>query len=55
MPSVEQVAGTLPSFFHAKYPGTFAIIVGSETFMETPTDLHMQLSTWSSYKHHNTP
>jgi len=22
--------------------------------METPSDLHMQSSTWSSYKHHNT-
>ena len=53
-PSVEQVAGTLPSVFRAKYPSTFAIIDGSEIFMETPTDLHMQSSTWSSYKHHNT-
>ena len=26
----------------------------SEIFMETPSDLHMQSSTWSSYKHHNT-
>ena len=27
MPSVEQVAGTLPSVFHAKYPSTFAMVV----------------------------
>ena len=23
-------------------------------FIETPSDLHMQSSTWSAYKHHNT-
>ena len=23
-------------------------------FIETPSDLHMQSSTWSQYKHHNT-
>ena len=26
----------------------------SEVFIETPSDLHMQSSTWSAYKHHNT-
>ena len=31
----------------------FAIIHGSETFLEIPNDLHIQSSTWSSYKHHN--
>ena len=54
MPSVEQVMGTLPHTFKEKYPSTFAIIDGSEIFMETPSDLHMQSSTWSQYKHHNT-
>ena len=54
MPSVEQVAGTLPSAFQSRYPTTYAIIDGSEIFIETPSDLHMQSSTWSSYKHHNT-
>ena len=54
MPSVEQVAGTLPCAFKEKFPTTFAIIDGSEYFIETPTDLHMQSSTWSQYKHHNT-
>jgi len=54
MPSVEQVAGTFPCEFKEKFPTTFAIIDGSEIFIETPTDLHMQSSTWSQYKHHNT-
>lgn len=53
-PSPKQVAGTLPQPFHDKYPTTFAIIDGSEIFIETPNDLHIQSSTWSSYKHHNT-
>ena len=54
MPSIEQVAGTLPCVFKDKFPTTFAIVDGSEVFIETPTDLHMQSSTWSQYKHHNT-
>lgn len=54
MPSVEQVAGTLPHAFKDKFPSTYAIIDGSEIFLETPSDLHMQSSTWSQYKHHNT-
>ena len=33
---------------------TYAIIDGSEMFIETPSDLVMQSSTWSQYKHHNT-
>ena len=54
MPSVQQVRGTLPTEFKENFPSTFAIIDGSEVFIETPTDLHMQSSTWSAYKHHNT-
>lgn len=54
MPTVDQVLGTLPSTFKEKFPTTFAIIDGSEVFIETPSDLHMQSSTWSQYKHHNT-
>ena len=54
MPSVEQVLGTLPPSFQERCPSTFAIIDASEIFIETPSDLHMQSSTWSSYKHHNT-
>ena len=54
MPSVKQVEGTLPSAFREKYPSIYCIIDGSEIFMETPSDLQMQSSTWSNYKHHNT-
>ena len=45
MPAVDQVFETLPSAFKEKFPKTYA---------ETPSDLHMQSSTWSQYKHHNT-
>ena len=54
MPDSEQVFATLPPSFRDKYPSTFAIIDGSELFLQTPSDLFMQSSTWSSYKHHNT-
>ena len=54
MPSPAQVAGTLPDAFQGKYPNTFAIIDGSELFIQTPSDLHLHASTWSQYKHHNT-
>ena len=54
MPSVDQVWATIPTAFKEKFPTTFAIIDGSEVFIETPSDLHMQSSTWSQYKHHNT-
>lgn len=54
MPSIDQVWATIPTAFKEKFPTTFAIIDGSEVFIETPSDLHMQSSTWSQYKHHNT-
>ncbi len=54
MPSVKQVRGTLPTVFREKFPSTYVIIDGSEVFIETPSDLAMQSSTWSQYKHHNT-
>ena len=54
MPAVNQVAGTLPHAFREKFATTYAIIDGSEVFIETPSDLQMQSSTWSQYKHHNT-
>ena len=41
------------NLFREKFPTTYAID-GSEVFIETPSDLAMQSSTWSSYKHHNT-
>ena len=50
MPSVEQV----PFSFKEKYPNTYIILDASEVFIQTPTDLHLQSSTWSNYKHHNT-
>ena len=54
MPAVDKVMATQPSSFKEKFPSTYAIIDGSEVFIETPSDLQMQSSTWSQYKHHNT-
>lgn len=54
MPSTEQVAATLSRAFKEKYPNTLIIIDASEIFMETPSDLHTQSSSWSNCKHHNT-
>ena len=51
MPKIQQVRATLPTAFKEKFPTMFAIIDGSEIFIEVPSDLHMQSSTWSSYKH----
>ena len=53
-PLVEQVAATLPTAFRDKYPTTFSILDASELFVETPSDLFLQSSSWSNYKHHNT-
>ena len=49
-PSVEQVLGTLPHSFQERFPTTY----GSEIFLQTQSDLQMQYSTWSQYKHNNT-
>ena len=54
MPTVSQVKATLPHAFKEKYPNTYVIIDASEFFLETPSDLRLQSSTWSNYKHHNT-
>ena len=54
MPVVEQVKDTIPYGFKEKYPNTYIMIDASEVFVETPTDLQLQSSTWSNYKHHNT-
>jgi len=54
IPTTDQVWATLPPIFKERYPTTYAIIDATEIFIETPTDLHMQSSTWSQYKHHNT-
>lgn len=53
-PNKEQVLLTLPSTFRQKYPTTVAILDASEVFIETPSDLMLQSTSWSSYKHHNT-
>ena len=53
-PATEQVTGTMPLLFRAKYLKTVTIIDCSEWRMETPSDLHLQSSSWSNYKHHNT-
>ena len=46
-PSAEQVvASTLPHAFKQKYPTTYMIIDASELFVETPTDLMLQSSTY---------
>ena len=54
MLDVDQVVTTLPTSFCNKYQTTCAIIDVTEIFLETPRDLHLQSSTWSSYKSHNT-
>ena len=54
MPAINEVLGTQPASFKEKYPTTYAIIDGSEGFIQTPSNLHLQSSTWSQYKHHNT-
>ena len=54
MLDVDQVITTLPTSFCDKYQTTYAIIDATEIFLETPSDLHLQSSTWSSYKSHNT-
>ena len=53
-PSVDQIKGTMPHSFREKYPSTIAIIDASELFIETPSDLFLQSTSWSNYKHHNT-
>ena len=53
-PSTDQVWSTMPPIFKERYSTTYTIIDASEIFIETPTDLHRQSSTWSQYKHHNT-
>ena len=54
MPDEDQVITTLPTSFRDKYQTTYAIFDATKIFLETPSDLHLQSSTWSSYKSHNT-
>lgn len=53
-PSKDQVAGTLPFSSRERYPTTVSIIDASEVFIQTPSDLMLQSTAWSNYKHHNT-
>ena len=53
-PSKDQVAGTLSFSFRERYPTTVSIIDASEVFIQTPSDLMLQSTAWSNYKHHNT-
>ena len=43
-----------PPCLSRKISKTYIIIGATEIFLETPTDLQIQSSTWSNYKHHNT-
>ena len=43
----------MPAQFKDMYPTT-RVIDCTEIFIETPSSLNIQSSTWSSYKHHNT-
>ena len=55
LPAVSQVKATLPHAFKEKYPSTYVCIIDArEFFLETPSDLRLQPSTWSNYKHQNT-
>lgn len=54
MSAVDQVLATQSYGFRDKFTTTYAITNASEVFIETPSDLHMQSSTWTQYKHYNT-
>ena len=53
-PSRELINLHMPTQFKDLYPTTRVIIDCTELFIETPSSLNIQSSTWSSYKHHNT-
>ena len=53
-PSRELIDHHMPKQFKEIYPSTRVIIDCTELFIETPSSLNIQSSTWSSYKHHNT-
>ena len=54
MPCIAQVAGTLPHALGENYRNIYAIMDGSEIFLQPPSDLYLLSSTWSQCKHHNT-
>lgn len=53
-PSSELINHYIPAPFKDMYPTTGVIIDCTEIFIETPSSLNIESSTWSSYKHHNT-
>ena len=53
-PSRSQVKSVLPLCFQQTYPKVRVIIDCTEVFIETPSALDIQASTWSDYKHHCT-
>lgn len=53
-PSRRRVDRLMPSCFKAHYPSTRAIIDCTEFFIERPSSLSTQSSTFSGYKNHNT-
>lgn len=53
-PSHELIDFHMPKQFKEIYPSTRVIIDCTDLFIETPSSLIIQSSTWSSYKHHNT-
>lgn len=44
----------MPTAFQKKYPNTRAIFDATEIFIQKPSDLGCQSTTWSNYKRHST-
>ena len=53
-PSRSVIKKHMPTQFVELYPNTRVIVDCTEIFIETPSSLNIQSSTYSSYKHHNT-
>ena len=53
-PSKADIQAQMPDIFREQYPTTQCIIDCAEIFTEKPRNPDTQLSTWSSYKNHNT-
>ena len=52
--SRRKITKLMPPCFRKWYPSTRIIIDCTEFFINTPSSLARQSSTWSAYKHHNT-
>lgn len=54
-PSREDLRNTMPSCFLEHFGKKVTVIIDCfEIFIEKPSNLDAQASTWSNYKHHNT-